>query len=108
MRAAIAIVLVISACHGTDVDRTIGATCTANADCDQRCLIDPHWPGGFCTISCDSNSGCSSGTACIDEAGGVCAFTCAINTDCTFLGDGYQCVDRDGHPGGKVMVCRGP
>jgi len=94
-------------CQSSDVSRRLGASCTKNADCDSRCMApSPDWPGGFCTIACDSDATCGDGAHCINEAGGVCAFACTTNADCTFLGAGYTCKMIDGI-GGKVSVCHG-
>lgn len=105
-------VLVIAACFGcqnTDVSRSLGARCDLSVECDGKCLPPgANWPGGFCTVACDNNSGCQEDALCVEEAGGVCAFACAETANCAFLGPGYVCKQRDGKGGGtKVMVCRG-
>jgi hypothetical protein len=107
MRLALALVLLAS-CQNADVSRAVGARCDTNADCDTKCLVpDGDWPGGFCTMLCDSDTNCPEGTRCIDQDGGVCAFACTTDPDCTFLG-AYTCQSRDSHGGGaKVDVCRG-
>lgn len=100
-----------ASCSSSDVSRELGARCDFSSECDERCLEpSANWPGGFCTISCDSDSDCPDGSACIDESGtGVCAFRCAGDPSCGFLGDGYTCQERDGHAAGsaKVNACRG-
>ena len=98
----------LAACESSDVSREVGARCDTNADCDQKCEVpSSDWPDGFCTELCDSDANCPDGTVCIDEDGGICAFTCAADPDCTFLGM-YKCVQRDSHGGGaKVNTCRG-
>ena len=94
-------------CQSSDVSRRLGASCTKNSDCDSRCMPPSNdWPGGFCTIACDSDAACGDNAHCINESGGVCAFACATNGDCTFLGTGYTCQMVDGI-GGKVSVCHG-
>lgn len=107
MRIAWIIALAIG-CQSSDVSRSIGARCERNADCDELCLTT-GWPGGFCTISCDTNDECGEGAACVEEGGtGICAFTCSGDPSCTFLNGGYTCMPIDGHTGGlKVMVCHG-
>lgn len=99
------------ACTSSDVSRELGARCDLSSECDERCLEPSmEWPGGFCTISCDTDADCPEGSACVDEAGtGVCAFRCPGDTSCGFLGEGYTCNERDGHATGssKVNVCRG-
>ena len=68
-----------------------------------------EWPGGFCSITCDTDDDCPLEAACIDEAGGgVCAIACLADSSCAYLGAGYLCHERDAHgAGSKVMVCRG-
>jgi hypothetical protein len=106
-----ALAMVLAACQSSDVSRAVGARCDRSVDCDDRCLgPSGDWPGGFCTIDCDSDDDCDIDAACIDEeGGGVCAFTCTLDAGCDFLGAGYTCKERDGHPAGapQVTVCRG-
>ena len=98
----------IAACQSSDVSRAVGARCDSNADCDQKCETpSTAWPGGFCTVLCDSNANCPDNTVCVDEDGGICVFTCAADPDCTFLG-AYSCKQLDSRGGGaKVNACRG-
>jgi hypothetical protein len=103
------LICVVAACQSSDVSRQVGARCDTNAECDVKCLApDGNWPGGFCTVLCDSDANCPENTRCIDEQGGICAFTCDGDPACTFLGDGYTCKMVDSHGGGvKVNACRG-
>lgn len=96
-------------CQNSDVSRSIGARCNTSSECDGRCLPpSADWPDGFCTLVCDDNSACPEGTRCIDEAGGVCAFTCSDDPGCSFLGIAYVCKQRDSKGSGvKAMVCHG-
>lgn len=98
----------MAACQSSDVSRDVGARCDADADCNVRCLTPGNdWPGGFCTVLCDTDNDCPENTRCIDEDGGVCAYSCDTDPDCQFLG-AYTCEPRDSQGGGaKVMVCRG-
>ena len=109
MRPVLFALLAVAACQSSDVSRTLGARCDLSAECDQKCLAPgTDWPGGFCTTICDDDMGCPTGANCIEEEGGVCAFSCATDPDCAFLGAGYTCQAFDRHGGGnKVMVCRG-
>jgi hypothetical protein len=107
--AAVAVLAATISCQSSDVSRAVGARCDTNAECDTKCLQPSgDWPGGFCTLLCDDSSGCPSDARCIDEEGGVCAFTCTDDPSCAFLGTGYACkaIDSKG-AGAKVMVCRG-
>src|SRR5213075_2729645 len=96
----------LAACQSSDVSRELGARCDKSSECEERCLAPSgDWPGGFCTISCDVDADCPSDAACVNEdSGAICAFTCASDTGCTFLGQGYTCKERDDHAvgGGKV------
>ena len=102
------VVLALAACSGSDVSRSLGARCTSDSDCAQRCMLPSgDWPGGFCTVSCRGDSDCPEGGVCIDQlAGEVCAFSCTSNSDCTFLGAGYNC-QTAGYHTTTVKVCRG-
>jgi hypothetical protein len=107
MRTAL-VVMLLAACQSSDVSRSVGARCDSNAECDVECLSSGDWPGGFCTVLCDNDTGCPDGARCIEENGGVCAFGCTADAGCTFLGADYTCKAIDSHGGGtKVMVCRG-
>ncbi len=107
----VALALALAACQDTNVSRAVGARCDRSADCDDRCLTPSgDWPGGFCTLDCDRDDDCPSDTACVrEDTGGVCAYTCATDPGCEFLGAGYACKERDAVVDGdpKVLVCRG-
>ena len=110
MRIAILAILALAlaACQHSDVSRELGARCVSASDCDQRCLSGGDWPDGFCTIACETDNDCPSDAACLEEEGGVCAFSCVDDRSCAFLGPGYTCKERDARGGaGKRMVCRG-
>jgi hypothetical protein len=98
----------IAACGENDVSRMIGARCDDSDECDERCLTpDDDYPGGLCTLSCDDDGDCPDGSACVEDDGGVCLFTCRSEAGCSFLGAGWSCAEREGRPEGTVMVCRG-
>ena len=103
------VLMVMASCQSSDVSRQVGARCDTNAECDVKCLPPAgDWPGGFCTVLCDTDANCPANTRCIDEQGGICAFTCEGDPGCAFLGDGYTCKMVDSHGGGaKVNACRG-
>lgn len=109
-RLALIAVLGVVACGGHDFgepDETVGATCTRDSQCDDRCLIDSaDFPGGFCTLSCLSDRDCPEDTYCVTSQGGVCLFICP-DVDCANLGPGWSCKEQDHVGGGKVNVCKG-
>ena len=112
MRSLAILVLGVAACGSDhpDVDRDVGAQCDVQADCNDRCLTPSNeYPGGLCTLDCDTNDDCPSDTECAEKDGGVCLYSCFDSADCDFLGAGYFCqeVDLRGPPGGKTTVCRG-
>ena len=95
------------ACESSNVSRDVGARCDANSQCNVDCLGSDQFPGGFCTVLCDSDADCPNDTRCIDFNGGVCVFGCGSDGDCDFLG-GYTCQPFDSQgQGAKVMVCLG-
>jgi hypothetical protein len=106
---ALGVGLALGACQSSDVSRDLGARCTADTDCAQKCLgPDADWPGGFCTTVCDVDTDCGDNARCLAEDSGVCAFSCGSDGDCAFLDGNYVCVPEDPETGGlKVMVCRG-
>lgn len=105
-----AFVLVLAGCggHGTgDIDDVVGAACTSDRDCADRCYLDVQdYPGGFCSIACQSDRDCPVDTYCIAEDGGVCLFACPA-FDCDRLGPGWRCRSRDRAGGGSTSVCFG-
>lgn len=106
---AVVFVLALAACQDSDVSRELGARCDTSSECDDRCLMPgTDWPGGFCTVRCETDLDCDSDAACLEEEGGVCAFLCVDDAGCAFLGADYGCKERDARGGvGKRMVCRG-
>jgi hypothetical protein len=102
------IAMLLAACESSDVSRDVGARCNLNSDCNGRCLgPNGDFPGGFCTLDCDSDANCPVGTHCIADNGGVCVFACGSDGDCAFLG-GYTCQASDSQgAGARVNVCRG-
>ncbi len=104
----------IAACADLDVSRSIGARCDLSGECNERCLAPAaDYPGGFCSISCDTAIDCAtSDTTCVDDEGGVCLFQCNADANCAFLGAGWRCVERDARGAvtgedTQVKVCRG-
>jgi hypothetical protein len=68
------------------ISRDIGAACESHADCTERCLPQPRWPGGFCSLECVATRDCPVGSDCVSTADGdVCLFLCFDDRDCGFL-----------------------
>ena len=101
MKAAL-FALALVACQDSAVSRALGAECTTDHQCDDVCATGGAWPDGLCTLSCMTDADCPSEAACIGDLGGICAFRCAADPNCAFLGSAYRCKQRD-----QVMVCRG-
>jgi hypothetical protein len=94
---------------GSDVSRTLGARCDSAAECEDRCLPSPGFPGGFCSTSCERNTDCPSGASCTIAESGACLFDCADDADCAFLGEGWRCFELVLREDAARMakVCRG-
>src|SRR5262245_5629675 len=88
--------------------RSVGGFCDTNADCVDFCEFDNHYER-MCTLRCDDDGDCPIGSACIDDAGGICAVTCDSHAYCDPFGAPWVCDDR-GRRGasGSVAVCRIP
>jgi hypothetical protein len=106
--ALLAAAMVLAAC-GSDVSRSVGARCDVLAECEERCLTGPEFPGGFCSLSCQVEDDCGGGgdIVCVDLEGGVCLFECQVAGDCDFLGPGWGCAPELSPAGEEVMACRG-
>ena len=91
------------------MSRAVGARCDDNSECDERCQSGSDYPGGFCTVSCDSDGDCPSGSRCVARDSGICLFGCRIEDEapCSFLGVGWECESEDAIGDGEVTVCTG-
>ena len=94
--------------------RAVGARCDNDTDCDDTCQDGDDYPGGFCTLSCDSSEGCPKGARCVDRDNGICLFGCiptepgSAANDCSFLGVGWRCETKNARDDGReVTVCVG-
>lgn len=106
---ALVLILLTSACgrDDGDIDELIGDSCTTDRDCDDRCYRDSgDYPGGLCSIQCNSDNDCTGDSFCMDRDDGVCLFDCPA-FDCARLGPGWTCKERDRVGGGKLNVCIG-
>ena len=93
--------------HGSgDIDEVIGESCSDDRDCAERCYRDNDFPGGFCSLACNSDRDCPSDTYCMSTNGGVCMFACP-EFDCDRLGPGWECRERSRAGGGDIPVCSG-
>lgn len=102
----------IEVCSGTNrcvEENFIGQDCNDYPDCgssqDAACLLPPGWPGGYCSIICNSQTGntsCPSGSHCTDFDGtnSLCMLNCTSDAQCE---SGYVCEQWDG-VGGRECV----
>lgn len=101
------IALLVACGHSAgEIDGTIGKACLSDRDCDDRCFNDGDLPGGFCSRSCIDDLDCPDDAYCMQESGGICMFYCPP-FDCSRLGGGWNCRERDREGGGKAFVCSG-
>jgi len=110
MRALLAALVLSVGCGGSGVSREIGARCDSANDCDDRCLPPSNdYPGGLCTLDCQSSNECPDDARCVDKESGVCLFTCNFTVDCEFLGAQWECKEQNlrDDPNQKVKVCLG-
>ncbi len=86
--------------------RDIGAACSDDRDCTDRCIED--YPGGMCTLSCRDDRDCPPDAACADTKGGICLLLCDNDRDCEDqLEEDYECDNvRSRDDDGRVRVCR--
>jgi hypothetical protein len=110
MRFLIAAVVACVGCGSSGVSREVGARCESANDCDDRCLPPSNdYPGGICTLDCQSSNECPDDTHCVDKESGVCLFTCNFTEDCSFLGADWTCAEQNlrQDQNQKVKVCIG-
>jgi hypothetical protein len=99
------LILLLGACGsgvGNEGD-LVGGPCRDDRECARTCVTGGDFPDGTCTVACNDDFDCPSGTACIDKEGGICLLLCNFDSDCR---RGYECEDesRRGHSG-KATVC---
>jgi hypothetical protein len=84
----------------------IGDACTSITECAGgtrgRYLTNSWYPGGYCSLSCATDSECGSGAACY---GSTCVGTCTTDADCSR--PGYRCVEGTREDGTTVRMCEG-
>jgi hypothetical protein len=108
---ATALVLLAACGGGIGANGTlVGAQCSVDRECVHRCVTGSNnYPGGMCTISCNSDADCAPGTACVDDHGGICVVSCVDSAACAGFGRGFVCDDEDRRgAGGRAFVCRVP
>ncbi len=105
--ASIAMVLVF-ACGGPNnvgnEGEVVGGPCTTNGDCANVCQGGGDFPGGTCTLFCNTDDDCPPDTACIGKDNvGLCLLTCSVPADCR---PGYSCEGKSNHGRlGDSLVC---
>ena len=110
MRILMALLLTVfsMSCGGDSVGVTgevVGGACVLHQDCapGSTCLTGGDFPGGTCSVPCDSDLDCPVSSVCIKKDGGYCLLTCDSHLDCRA---GYICDVRDREGGGgKALVC---
>lgn len=82
----------------------VGGACTPEAGCagGSSCLLASMYPGGMCTVDCETQADCPNGTRCVQESGGTCLLACSSASDCR---DGYGCIEKSTLPEGHALVC---
>jgi len=82
----------------------VGGPCSAPEHCVERlCLTSGNFPGGTCSVACESDLDCPSGTWCIDTDSGVCLLACTHPSQCRA---GYDCSDENRrNAAGTAFVC---
>lgn len=100
--------LFVTACgHGDgDIDETVGAVCSSDRQCDDKCFMGGDFPDGFCSLSCATDNDCPDDTFCMEAQGGVCMFACP-DFDCSRLGATWECKSKKRENGGEITVCSG-
>ena len=66
------------------------------------CLVNTMFPGGTCTVACETQADCPGGSTCVQEGGGTCLLACDGAEDCR---DGYGCNEKSTLPAGSAFVC---
>ena len=90
--AALTGLIVLVGCGGDDRppgaagndSALVGAPCADPVECEKGlCQTGLRFPGGVCTMSCGSSSGCPSGSSCaLLELGWVCLVGCTETAEC--------------------------
>ncbi len=87
----------------------VGPECEKNRDCEDVsfCLQGDLYPGGICTMGCESVADCTADSWCVGLQGGVCLLECERDDDCR---EGWVCSEQaikgsQGQP--PVKVCLG-
>lgn len=96
----------LAACSSESVGTggsTVGGPCTSSSQCDSVCELGGDFPQGECTVPCNTDADCPSGTSCIDKANGICLLGCSVPSDCR---GGYNCEGKTNKgTGGDSLVC---
>jgi hypothetical protein len=88
----------------------VGASCKTDADCPSSwCVHDRNYPGGMCSVHCQSDADCLMGTVCVQDAGGMCALPCTTTEACMNVANGNYVCSLTAAKGksGTLYVCRG-
>ncbi len=82
----------------------VGGPCSGGGGCASGsvCETASMYPGGMCSVTCDSQADCPGNSACITEGGGRCVLRCSSSSDCR---DGYGCNEKSTPGDGHANVC---
>jgi hypothetical protein len=97
---ALAAVLIFAAACTPSTSTTqrmpIGAACATSGQCGTGAYYcDVGEPSGYCTVTCNSDGNCPSGSVCAGVTmltAGICRVTCAASTTTTGCRAGYDCL----------------
>ncbi len=108
-RAILTLSLITSLALAAGCGGKIGDSCTTSKSCPEMCQTGGGFPGGICTLECDSTDQCPEGWACISDSSGICMEVCTTEAECIeTYNDLWTCEDRSLQSGsGNALVCYG-
>ena len=108
--AGVVVLSSIAACGGAagPVSQDVGATCSADSQCEDRCFKSAEFGDGMCSRLCRGDQDCPTNSACLQIGSGICAVSCALPGDCSGFGPRWACGAKDHVGSGQALVCRVP
>ena len=106
--AAVVVLSTIAACAGAagPNSQDVGAPCSADSQCEDRCFKSADFGDGMCSVNCRVDQDCLDGASCLQTGGGICAVECKAPADCSGFGPTWTCGAEDHIGSGQVLVCR--